>query len=129
VPRIQVPIPYWTMLGLYLTKERETVYEKCKFNLIYLFIKQATPRKRKQCHKRNTRRGCCTLIAPYLYILRRFLWPPCAADADIIFLSRGFLSIFYLSSFFPRLFSAIAHWMSTILPHVVWPECEFRMQV
>ena len=25
------------------------------------------------------------------------------------------------SSFFLRLFSAVADWMSTILPHVVWP--------
>jgi len=26
-----------------------------------------------------------------------------------------------LSSFFPRLISAVADWMSTILPHMVWP--------
>ena len=31
-----------------------------------------------------------------------------------------FLS-FYLSSFFPRLMSAAVDWMSTILPHMVWP--------
>jgi len=31
-----------------------------------------------------------------------------------------FLSI-YLSSFFPRLILAAAHWMSTILRHMVWP--------
>jgi len=29
-----------------------------------------------------------------------------------------FLSIFYL---FPRLISAVGDWMSTILPHMVWP--------
>jgi len=29
-----------------------------------------------------------------------------------------FLLAFYL---FPRLFSAVADWMSTILPHMVWP--------
>jgi len=48
-----------------------------------------------------------------------FLWPPCVADADIIF----FVLWFLLSSsiFFPRLFSAVADWMSTILPHMVWP--------
>jgi len=69
------------------------------------------------------------------------LWPPCMADADIIFsfcslfmaalwnraghyifalwflLSFIFLSFF----FFPRLISAVAEWMSTILPHMVWP--------
>jgi len=40
-------------------------------------------------------------------------------------------SIFFylLSSFFPRLISAVADWMSTILLHMVWPWCEFRMHV
>ena len=38
-----------------------------------------------------------------------------------------FLSIFYLSFFIPRLISAAADWMSTILLHMVWPYCEFRM--
>jgi len=46
------------------------------------------------------------------------LWPPCVADADIIFLPCGF---YRLSSFFPRLISAVADWMSTILAHMVWP--------
>jgi len=46
-----------------------------------------------------------------------FLWPPCVADVEIIFLPCGF---FYLSSFFfPRLISAVADWMSTILLHMV----------
>ena len=31
-----------------------------------------------------------------------------------------FLSIYFLS-FFPRLISAAAHWMPTILLHMVWP--------
>jgi len=30
-------------------------------------------------------------------------------------------SFFYPSWFFPRLVSAVADWMSTILPHLVWP--------
>jgi len=38
-----------------------------------------------------------------------------------------FLLLF--SSFFPRLISAVTDWMSTILPHMVWPSCEFKMQV
>jgi len=29
------------------------------------------------------------------------------------------LSFFFL--FFPRLILAVAHWMSAILPHMVWP--------
>jgi len=32
-----------------------------------------------------------------------------------------FLSIFYLSSFFPHLISVAAQWMSTILSHMMWP--------
>ena len=33
-----------------------------------------------------------------------------------------FVSVFLLLSyFFPRLFSAIGHWMSTVLPHMMWP--------
>jgi len=55
------------------------------------------------------------------------LWPPCVADADIIFLPCGFF--FFLLFFFPRLISTIAGCMSTILTHMVWPYCEFRMQV
>jgi len=37
----------------------------------------------------------------------------------------------YLSFFllFPRPISAVGDWMSIILPHVVWPQCEFRMHV
>ena len=31
--------------------------------------------------------------------------------------------------FFPRLISAAADWMFAILPHMVWPQCEFKMQV
>jgi len=52
-----------------------------------------------------------------------FLWPPCVADADIIFFPV------VSSFFFPRLISAVGDWMSAILPHMVWLWCEFRMQV
>jgi len=45
-------------------------------------------------------------------------WPPCIADADIIFLPYGFF--FYLFCF-PRLISAVADWMSAILAHMVRP--------
>jgi len=55
------------------------------------------------------------------------LWPPCVADADIIFLPCGYYLL--LSFFFPRLISAIADWMSAIFRHMVWPYCKFRMQV
>ena len=32
-----------------------------------------------------------------------------------------FLSFFFLLFLFPRLISAVGDWMSTILPHMVWP--------
>jgi len=32
-----------------------------------------------------------------------------------------FLSSLFLSPFFPRLISAVAEWISTILLHMVWP--------
>jgi len=35
----------------------------------------------------------------------------------------------FLSAFFPCLFSAVRNWMSTILPHMMWLEFEFRLQV
>ena len=78
------------------------------------------------------------------------LWPPCVADADIIFFALWFLlllssilwppyvirqaifssrRLFFFFFFFPRLISAVADWISTILPHTVWPTCEFEMQV
>jgi len=47
---------------------------------------------------------------------------------DIIFLPCG-LFFCLLSIFFPHLISAVADWMSAILPHMVWLYCKFRMQV
>jgi len=52
---------------------------------------------------------------------------PYGIGQTIIFSSCGFYLL--LSSFFPCLTPAATHWMSTILPHMVWPLCEFRMQV
>ena len=53
--------------------------------------------------------------------------------ADHYIFALWFLSIFFPSSFFrlffPRLISAVRDWMSTILLHMAWPLCEFRMQV
>jgi len=60
-----------------------------------------------------------------------WLWSPYGIGQTIIFSScRLFfflLSFFFLSSFF--LISDAADWMSAILPHMVWPKCEFKMQV
>ena len=47
------------------------------------------------------------------------LWSPYGIGQTIIFLPCGFF--FFLLSFFPLLISAVADWMSAILPHMVWP--------
>ena len=63
------------------------------------------------------RRIVVTVIMVALYVIGQ----------TVIFLPCGFfLSIFF---FFPRLISAAINWMSTILLHMAWPQCEFRMQV
>jgi len=54
-----------------------------------------------------------------------FLWSPYVMGQTIYI----FILLFVLSSFFPCLISAVRDWMSAILPHMVWPLCEFRMQV
>jgi len=43
--------------------------------------------------------------------------------ADHYIFALWFLSFFF---FFPRLISAVADWMSTILPHIVWPSANLR---
>jgi len=53
------------------------------------------------------------------------LWPPYGTRQAIIVSSCGF----FLLSFSRRLILAVIDWMSTILWHMVWPYCEFRMQV
>ena len=47
-----------------------------------------------------------------------FLWPPYVIGQATYNVILWFL---LLSSFFPRLISAVGYWMSTILPHMVWP--------
>jgi len=55
---------------------------------------------------------------PFLAIL---LWP--------LYFAAVVSSFFLLYLFFPRLYSLVADWMSTVLPHMMWSSCEFRMQV
>jgi len=58
------------------------------------------------------------------------LWSPYVIGQTIIFLPVVSFFFFYLS-FFPRLLSAAADWMSTILLHMAWPcanlECRSEM--
>jgi len=62
------------------------------------------------------------------YLNTLCLWSPYGIEQTIIF-SSCHLFFFFLSSLFPRLISAVADWMSAILAHMVWPWCEFKMQV
>jgi len=52
-------------------------------------------------------------------ITSKLLWPPYIIGQAIIFLPCGFFLSFFF--FFPRLISATVDWMSSILPHMVWP--------
>jgi len=63
------------------------------------------------------------ILTYYLFMVA--LWN--RADHYIFIL--WFLLLSSSSSLFPRLISAVADWMSVILAHMVWPYCEFRMQV
>jgi len=56
--------------------------------------------------------GACFIVVVLL------LWPPIVTGRPLYFCP---VISFYLSSFFPPLISAIGDWMSTILPHMVWP--------
>jgi len=65
-------------------------------------------------------RAVCTLIS-LVTCFHGLLWSLYGIGQTIIFSSCGFfLSIYLSSSFFRRLISAAAHWMSTIPPHMVW---------
>jgi len=63
-------------------------------------------------HRTNRKVSLCE----YSFLV--FLWSPYRIEQTIIFSSCGF---FFLLLFFPRLISAVADWMSAILPHMVWP--------
>ena len=51
-------------------------------------------------------------------VLTSYLWLPYGIGQTIIFLPCGF---FFFLLFLARLISAVADWMSAILPHMVWP--------
>ena len=74
-----------------------------------------------------------SLWSPYVIgqtiIFMAPLWNRAGHYIFILFLLLLLSSSFFFLLFFPRLISAVEDWMSTILPHMVWPQCEFRMQV
>jgi len=86
---IEMPFGFWTRMGR----------RKHKFNRICQVVPMCPQGRARIVLNRQLRRRCGLLTNYFDHLL---LWPPCVADADIIFLSCGF---FLLSSFF-RLFSA-----------------------
>jgi len=64
---------------------------------------------------RPSRWASAYIMVTFVVVIMAALWYKKA----IIFLPCGFYLL--SSSFFPRLISAAADWMSTILPHMVWP--------
>jgi len=65
------------------------------------------------------------LLRPLIMMIIVALWN--REDHYILILLFVLLPSFFL--FFHRLISAVAEWMSAILAHMVWPQCEFKMQV
>jgi len=72
---------------------------------------------------------CGELKFPTWILVRQALWLHLISwnRAGQYTFAVWFLS--YIFFFFTRLISAVADWMSAILLHIVWPWCEFRMQV
>ena len=65
---------------------------------------------------------------PVLHIQQKHSWlyygRPMEQGRPLYFCLWLLLLSFFLL-FFPRLISAVADWMPAILPHMVWPQCEF----
>jgi len=69
----------------------------------------------------SNRNGANNLAIQPSWRVISLLWSP-YNRADHYIFALWFLSFFFfLLSFFPRLISAVGDWMSTILPHMVWP--------
>jgi len=60
--------------------------------------------------------GHAIIFFPVLSSIFFLLWPPYVIEQAIYIFILSFLL-----SFFPRLISAVGDWISTILPHMVWP--------
>jgi len=94
--------------------------------LLYLFsnfyIPSLSIRIRALCFQAEGRRRWPNLSLVFvLYVFFSkgcmLLWLPYGMVQAIIFFCCGFFCLL----FFPRLISAVADWMYTILPHMVWP--------
>ena len=70
------------------------------------------------------------VIVAFVFIDYTVIMVALSNRADHYIFTLWFLLSFFLLSFFnfPRLISAVGDWMPAILPHMVWPQCKFRMQ-
>jgi len=90
---------------------------QCMHKILYVAIMPSI----KVTSKKNT--NVSQLIPVYLTgsiahsAKRRLLWPPYEIGRPLYFCPV----VSFLLSFFPGLISAVAGWVSTILPHMVWP--------
>ena len=120
--KIQNDLPFWYRL----THGKETV-KRVEYRFNFVGYRGALS---LQLWKNGSRAGYGREESPQHSVL---LWPPyvigqaalCNRADHYIFALWFLSSIFYLLSiylsFFPRLISAAAGWMSTILWHMVWP--------
>ena len=86
----------------------------------------------------KVRQRLCAVASPNIFVFRNSSCDSSVAATRTLFSmvalwNRADHNIYFhavvCSSFFPRLISSAADWMSAILPHMVWPQCEFKMQV
>jgi len=114
--RIHV-LEYWLISGL------NTDYRKWSVNEAKIGADRVQNRMsgRKENRAENwiAEMGLCAeRLFMAAHVVSSFLWSPYVTDHYIF-------ALWFLSSFFflfsPRLISAIWDWMSTILPHMVWP--------
>jgi len=91
-------------------KEERTKKERKKQgeNIMVCPITYGNHNKHYTVHHGEAQRVSCASL----------LWPLYGIGQAVVFSCCGF---YLLSSFFPRLISAVGDWMSTILSHMLWP--------
>jgi len=88
-------------------------------HVLSFYANQANAKQAVWIRQANWRNKCCpeandAYVLLFMVALWNRAWRP-------LYFHPVVSSIFLLLSFFPRLISAVADWMSTILPHMVWP--------
>jgi len=93
------------------SKQFRLVYGILGIVVVKVYLKLKT-------HDYNQRANIsCIFISVVLFLTKTFLlWPPYGIWQANIFSSCGFFFLLFSS-----LSSAVAYWMSTTLPHMMWP--------